>query len=224
MECPASAPGFFGKLPSHGDFIGRGLPPAVRDCFDRWLQEALLHGKQSLGAQWMPAWLNGPLWRFVVSAGVCGPQAWAGVLMPSHDRVGRCFPLLLAAGMARPPSLDDCLDRHDAWFASLEELALASLDEGCGLVGLEDGLRLAVHVPGAPRARQRASLQAWSDTAAVNELGGSGMQRRSAWWTDGAAHLPPALAICEGLPAPDAFLAFLDGRWRGHGWCPVAYP
>jgi type VI secretion system protein ImpM len=28
---------------------------------------------------------------------VCGPQAWAGVMMPSHDRLGRIFPLLLAA-------------------------------------------------------------------------------------------------------------------------------
>jgi len=37
-----------------------------------------------------------PVWRFYLSAGLCGPGAACGVFMPSVDRAGRHFPLTLA--------------------------------------------------------------------------------------------------------------------------------
>jgi type VI secretion system protein ImpM len=208
-----SAPGFFGKLPSHGDFVGRGLPPAVRDCFDAWLQEALLESRKKLGPAWLPAWMSAPLWRFLVPADVCGPQAWAGVMMPSHDRLGRIFPLLLAAGMENPPSLDECLTLHDPWFARLETLALSSLEEGFTLAALEAGLGAPEEEGAQPPDRHPASLNAWSDAADPDATRG-----RGAWWTDGSAQLPPALAVCRGLPAADMFASFLDGCWQERGW------
>jgi type VI secretion system protein ImpM len=218
-----SAPGFFGKLRSHGDFVGRRLPPAMRDPFDAWLQAALLHSRRDLGDAWTPAWLTGPLWRFVLAPGVCGNAAWAGVMMPSLDRVGRCFPLVLAAPCAGTPSLADCLTRDSDWFAQLEDIALTSLDDGFSLDAFDAALLALAGAPptsiataalpstGAPRmtALRDGPLPA----LAFDALDGA-----SAWWGVGSAQVAPSLAISPGLPAPALFAAMLDGAWRARGW------
>jgi type VI secretion system protein ImpM len=231
-------PGFFGKLPSHGDFVGRRLPPPVRDCFDRWLQGALVQSRIDLGDAWLPTWLSSPLWRFVAGPGVCGEQAWAGVMLPSHDRVGRCFPLLLAAGIDGAPALADCLTLHDGWFGRIEELALAALQEEFSVDDLDAALAATGSVPPsqlptctparpppAP-ARTRVSLAAGGTSAA--HAGGS-LDGRSAWWSDGSPLVAPSLAICSGLPSPETFAALLDGGWQERGWAsphgaPMARP
>ncbi|CAH0296100.1 hypothetical protein SRABI118_04230 [Massilia sp. Bi118] len=211
---------FFGKLPSHGDFVGRRLPPEVKDCFDRWLQAGLVRSREDLGDGWLPVWLSSPIWRFVVAEGVCGEQAWAGVMMPSHDRVGRCFPLLLMAGIAGTPSLRDCLTVHQGWFERLEELALSSLDEAftltaldLGLVGMDDGPRGTA--PDAPGQAETGELPAVAvlEDGRLPLLAEAPMPGASAWWTDGSAQVQACLAVCRGMPAAAEFAALLDGEW-----------
>ena len=218
-----AAPGFFGKLRSHGDFVGRRLPPAMRDPFDAWLQAALLHSQRDLGAAWLPVWLNSPLWRFVLAPGVCGEQAWSGVMMPSVDRVGRCFPMVLAAPGAEAPALAGCMTQHDAWFARLEDIALSSLDDGFSLDAFDAAL---LALPGVPPARAaavdgppvHAAQVAALAACALPALAGAALDGASAWWGTGSGQVSPSLAICPGLPAPALFSAMLDGAWRARGW------
>lgn len=223
MECYGQAPGFYGKFPSHGDFVGRRLPPDVRDRFDRWLQAVLVRTKEDLGAAWLPTWGSSPLWRFVVGAGVCGEQAWAGVMMPSADRVGRCFPLLLAAGMSASPSLRTCMTLHDAWFGRLEDMALSALDEGFVLEDFDAAL-LAIELPFAVPAGALArpascgAVVAQLASTVLPALACEPIEGRSAWWTDGSPQVAACLAVHAGLPAPAAFAALLDGGWEGRGW------
>jgi type VI secretion system protein ImpM len=215
------APGFFGKLPSHGDFVGRRLPLGVRDCFDRWLQAGLVRSREELGDEWLPVWLSSPLWRFVVAVGVCGEQAWAGVMMPSHDRVGRCFPLLVMVGIDGTPSLRDCLTVHDAWFARLEELALSTLEANFALDTFDSAL---ITLAGAASWRSADANMpfetpgcAWVAMRVDGKLptlADAGLVRQSAWWTDGSAQLAPCLAVCAGLPVPAVYAALLHGRWN----------
>lgn len=217
-------PGFFGKMPSHGDFVGRRLPPDVRQCFDDWLQASLVRSKQDLGDEWLPIWLSSPLWRFVVGAGVCGEQAWAGVMMPSHDRVGRCFPLLLMAGVDSAPSLWDCLTVHDAWFRRLEELALSTLDNQFSLQAFDAEL-LEVTVLlnsactlGIGSLSNPPEMQPVTAAARTMPLVGTdaGRDDRSTWWTEGTALGSASLAIFDGLPPATAFAGFLDSRLNRH--------
>jgi type VI secretion system protein ImpM len=95
---PASI-GWYGKLPSRGDFVGRGLPAPWLRAWDDWLQRSLALGAQRLGAAALRERLLAmPPWQFVVpAAGGDGP-AWCGVVATSTDRVGRVFPLLVAEG------------------------------------------------------------------------------------------------------------------------------
>lgn len=214
------SPGFFGKLPSHGDFLTRRLPPDVRLRFDDWLQGALVDSKAALGDAWLPTWLRSPLWRFAAGPGVAGEQGWTGLMMPSHDRVGRCFPLLLLAPAAGTPSLRDCMTLHDDWYTRLEDLALSALDEGFAL----DGFDRALLALGGPPAGERAAAgQALTPgvygTADLEALAESWLgEGQSVWWTDGSPLVAPCLAVSSGLPPATGFAALLDGRWTEGSW------
>ena len=149
MTTPHSAAGFFGKFPSHGDFVARRLPAGFLQPWDAWLQAGLADSLDRLGDAWLPTYLNSPIWRFALCVGVCGPQAWGGVLMPSVDRVGRYFPLTIAVGLddlathgsgCRPPSA--------TLYASLEAMALAALGDGFSLPAFDASL-LALAPAGA---------------------------------------------------------------------------
>jgi len=219
-------PGFFGKLRTHGDFVGRRLPPPLRCALDAWLQQALLRSRQDLGAAWLPAWLNAPLWRFVLAPGVGGERACAGVMMPSLDRVDRCFPLVIALALEGTPSLLDCIGTHGAWFARLEDLALTTLDPDFSIDAFDAALAA---LDGAPRvqaldgAAGHGALPALPRFAGLDSgrppaLAQAPLAGQSAWWTDGASGVAPCLAVCRGLPAPAAFAALLDGAWEARGW------
>jgi type VI secretion system protein ImpM len=89
--------GFFGKIPSRGDFVGRGLPSSFVKPWETWVVEALKSSRSLLGETWSEAWMEAPVWRFALPGGTCGPDAALGLVLPSIDRVGRAWPLVIAA-------------------------------------------------------------------------------------------------------------------------------
>jgi type VI secretion system protein ImpM len=85
--------GWYGKLPSRGDFVSRGLPRDWLRTWDEWLLRALapaLHG-----APLRDRLLTVPPWQCVILPAQAGQPAWCGVVAASTDRVGRAFPFLL---------------------------------------------------------------------------------------------------------------------------------
>ncbi|TWF50057.1 type VI secretion system-associated protein TagF [Neorhizobium alkalisoli] len=118
--------GFFGKLPSHGDFVSTGLGRGLQDMLDIWLQSGLQRLQQAFPDDW-EAWFKAmPTWRFVVERGHWGPSTLVGIILPSLDRVGRSFPLVIASQIpgftGDPRGL--CLD--DSWFTAAEGIAETS--------------------------------------------------------------------------------------------------
>lgn len=107
----SAAPGYFGKLPAAGDFVQRRLPPVFVDAWDRAFSHAVAGARDLLGGDWSEAWQHARGWRFLLAPGVAGGTAWAGVMLPGRDRVGRCFPMVVAvalpAGAATPGVLGD---------------------------------------------------------------------------------------------------------------------
>jgi len=98
----AQPPGWHGKLPSLGDFASRRLDASFIEPWDGWLAAGLLALREARPEGWLEDYLGSPSWRFLLMPGVlpgdAGKQAWAGVLMPSVDRVGRYFPLTSRGG------------------------------------------------------------------------------------------------------------------------------
>lgn len=72
----------FGKLPAHGDFVARGLPPGLRAPLDRWVS-AHLAGRAP------ETWPEGGLRTTRALSG----HSLTALILPSHDRAGRAFPL-----------------------------------------------------------------------------------------------------------------------------------
>jgi type VI secretion system protein ImpM len=220
------APGFFGKVASHGDFVARRLPPAFLSGWDGWLQAGLRHSRERLGEAWLEIYLNSPIWRFALAAGIGGPSAWAGVLMPSVDRVGRHFPLTLAgapsgAGVS-PLAL---LEGAAAWYGRLETLAWSALADGFDLERFDAALLdLGPPDAGAPAVMADAVGDAeavWLALPGRAESAAPSLMRRIAdaalaghglFWTEGSPRLAPSLLACRGLPSGPTFADMLAGR------------
>jgi type VI secretion system protein ImpM len=143
-------PGWYGKLPSTGDFASRRLPHEIIEPWDTWLAEELA-GLKAQSDDWLSAYLESPTWRFVVPARwVHAGQAGllAGVLMPSVDSVGRYFPLSIMAALPEMPSHAGALAPVLNWLHALDDLAADALQEDWPIDTLEGALsRLPVPRP-----------------------------------------------------------------------------
>lgn len=212
-----NGPGFYGKLASRGDFVGRDLPQTFIQPWDAWLAAGMLASQQQLGAAWLDAYLVSPLWRFVLAPGVCGPQAVAGVLMPSIDRVGRYFPLTLAVILEDDQALASLVGGADQWFEQAEEALLSTLEPDAGFDAFESRLRLL----GRPFASVRdavsefAGLRRFAATtpqARLDALAEQTCAGASLWWGKGSHSIAPCLLRCQGLPEAAGFGRFLLGQ------------
>ncbi|HQT75628.1 MAG: type VI secretion-associated protein [Rhodospirillales bacterium 20-64-7] len=125
--------GFFGKLPSRGDFVRDGLPRQFVACWDGWLQRVLPAPLAALGDQWPQA----PAWRFHLAAGLCDAEAASGVLLPSMDAVGRYFPLTVASLRRNGPP-DSLAAAENACRLAVAQAWAPAVLRGC-LSGLEPG-------------------------------------------------------------------------------------
>jgi type VI secretion system protein ImpM len=144
------ATGFYGKLPGLGDFVTRRLPAQFVQPWDLWLRESLAASKAQLAQEWLDHYLTSPLWRFVLSPGIAGQFGWAGVLMPSVDRVGRYFPLTLACPLELAANPFRVLCLAD-WFDRAEAVALTGLADEFDLEAFDTRvLHLGSAEPQAP--------------------------------------------------------------------------
>jgi type VI secretion system protein ImpM len=123
--------GWYGKLPSLGDFATRRLSSVFVKAWDTWLCERITETKLRLGERWLSVYLTCPVWHFFAMPGAIAPElreCWTGVLMASVDRVGRHFPLTIAAPLPGAPALGSEIDEIWQWLGGIEEVALAALD------------------------------------------------------------------------------------------------
>lgn len=230
----ADAPGFFGKVPEVGDFVSRRLPQDFIQPWDLWLQSAISCSREQLGQEWLEVYLTSPIWRFAVSAGVAGPDAWAGVLMPSVDRVGRYFPFTVAYRVSKRVNLFSLTREDQAWFESAEALALSALDDDTPTIDMLDSAAIALGLPTTGNAAKPLAVSGpgpgwWLPSQ--NDLGFAGaldkflpglveqqFETCSIWWSMGSHCVDAGIAISKGLPDAQGFTAMLAGTWRPYGW------
>ncbi len=231
----APAVGFYGKLPHLGDFVTRRLPPDFVRPWDLWLQESLGTSQAQLGDDWLGIYLTSPLWRFVLTAGIVGQSPWAGVLMPSVDRVGRYFPLTLACPLADGVNPLLLLGKTD-WFEGLEAVMLSGLEESSSLLAFDTRV-LGLEEPPTtqlPAWQRNTTVPTRSNAWRVPAASPAALEGHCAfllslaleqvfcafslWWTNGSERVPPSGLICQGLPPPDGFSALLAGNWGESGW------
>jgi len=194
--------GWYGKLPSLGDFASRRLAPERVEAWDHWLAAGLAQWREQDPDGWLDAYLAGPSWRFLLMPGALVPGAVpqathliGGVLMPSVDRVGRYFPMTL---------MHDCdkdragTEAHLSWLHRLDDLALDAMHEDWSVERFEAELaRLDADELAAPA----------DGVSSLPEL----YRGQVCWWRIGDDGR--RLTLCtDGLPQGPAFIALLSGH------------
>lgn len=231
MNTGPALPGWYGKLPALGDFASRRLAPDFIEFWDGWLadgMQALREQGEQKAAGWLDAYLVSPTWRFVLTPGCLpgslGERAWAGVLMPSVDRVGRYYPFTLLHPLAQLPlslhglqalwqelgRLDDVAADalQDDWSAERLEAELAEL--AVSGLKLRDGPVAPVVAELALVAGELRVLPSGLDGAGqmageALQLWGPQVGGRS-YWLAGAAANSQNWRVCKGLPRSAAAL------------------
>jgi len=236
--------GFYGKLPSHGDFLRRRVSDRFVAVWDGWLQECIAASRAVLEEQWLDVYLTSPAWRFACAPGVFGTGAVIGLMVPSVDRVGRYFYLALVAELPSDTDVVEAATSFESFFDGAERLAIETLEaEQVEFESFDQNvMQLGSELHESWNLAPRVELDAQADEVLNGVCGpwqiGMGsipqmaplLQKMTSrrleklydplvlWWTDGSSNVEPSCLISKGLPNPDAFAALLDGQWTRSQW------
>jgi type VI secretion system protein ImpM len=171
--------GFTGKIPGRGDFVLNGLPRDFSDPWHDWQSLVIAGSRTLIGRTWLDAFLEAPVWRFILPPGLCGPHAAIGLMMPSVDKVGRYFPLTFVALCGGSPRGSDWFE----WLNAVEDLGRLALDE--------DAPPEQLMPPPPP------STLAFTEEASC------------VWWTDGGPRVEATRLSLPSLPDAVRFATML---------------
>ncbi len=220
--------GLFGKLPAHGDFVQRNLPSDFVELWDDWLQHYIAASQEQLGEQWLDIYLTSPLWRFMFSVGTINADAWAGILLPSVDKIGRYFPFSIITRLPSNISSLEFLLSQNSWFTSIEELALQALS---GDLTVDDLIQeveaidisyntiythshdLAENKPVVINMDFEEQLPSSVSDYMLDAVLQKSLASYSAWTTVGSEHVAPNLFLSQGLPPIQGITAMMNGQW-----------
>lgn len=224
LDAPIIDLGFYGKLPTYGDFIQKRLPQDFINPWHEWLQTGMLTCRERDPDGWMTFYLNCPAWCFVLGAGICGEQAVAGVTIPSVDRVGRYFNFTMASIL--PVDTDPAVfaGARQKWFSNLENLTLSVLEQEMDQDSIEGSIN------------QRSTEMSWGQSqdpefesgsdhvriASNNIAGVAGFlpallhqlivnehSQYGLWWHRGSSQVTAQLVSCANMPVGDTYLKLI---------------
>jgi type VI secretion system protein ImpM len=216
--------GFYGKLPTYGDFIQKRLPTDFINPWHEWLQSGMVACRESNPDGWMPFYLNCPAWSFVLSAGICGEQAVAGVTIPSVDRVGRYFNFTMASMLPPDTSPAVFAGVYADWLDGLEDLALSVLEQEMDQEAIETLINnSSAELCMTPRLNTTYLSSAEhtrvtsESSAELNELLPEMLHKQIAaenepyglWWHKGSSQVSAQLVSCAGMPAAEVYLGLM---------------
>ncbi len=224
--------GWFGKLPTSGDFVTRRVHPSFIEPWDAWLNAMLAGSRERLGAAWRETFLSAPAWRFVLAPGVIGADGWAGLIVPSVDSVGRYFPLTVVSQLpVKGMDAVTTLFRAHNWYGEVEPVTAVALAPDAEIETFDAQLSnrrfprelIAVldeseeTIP--PRSRSPRALWIPLGEEFEGEAGVRGLAKPlagpySAWLAEESEIFGRSLMLCEKLPAVEQYCAMLNGEWH----------
>ena len=238
--------GLYGKLPSYGDFIFRNLNTGFITPWDEWLQHFICGSQEQIGEGWLDIYLTSPIWRFTLSPGVIDSNMWAGLMMPSVDRVGRYFPISIVRPFTSNISPVKFMLEQSAWYAAAEQHCLSALNAE---MDADELVAAIAAIDVTPSQDYQATYHLGEmgpvlfamDACDVEPEGGdssaiknTAMNRAlpymlnatlstslcsfSLWQTSGSELVSPVLFSCQGLPPIGALPSMLDGQWQQRDW------
>jgi type VI secretion system protein ImpM len=199
---PDAIAGLFGKLPARGDFVRENLPRDFTDSWDGWWQRGLAETQERWRDDWQAAWLEAPVWRFMLPPGLCGESGVLGLWLPSVDKVGRYSPLTIAAAA----SCDwlPLVGQMMSFLAAAEEAGRDALEYDLAPADLLERIQAAFVVAEGPAPELEF------------------VSGRTAWWTEGGPRVVARFETGTALPEGSAFAALIDDEWGASASAPAA--
>ncbi len=143
MNSPSQICGWYGKLPSAGDFVARGLRHDVQERVEEWIGNGLIQLRYRL-PDWQYLFAQSPMWSFVLPRGVLADEPLLGCVAPSADRVGRQFPFVALRSLSSVMSLEADLPPNGRWHAATTELIVDAHADAMSIEAFdEDFVRLS---------------------------------------------------------------------------------
>ncbi len=143
--------------------------------------------------EWCAAWLEAPVWRFLLPPACVAGTACLGFWLPSVDKAGRYYPLTIAAAA----SVD--------WAPYAGTMTAA-------LTAWERAGRDALEIDLAPNEL----LQRIQTAFEAGDSAGSSMNfaaTQACWWTEGGPRVAPRVDSGYALPQGARFAALIDDDW-----------
>ncbi len=222
--CAALRAGFYGKLPAHGDFVSRDLPPEFIHAWDQWLQQSISASRGLLGDRWLEIYLTSPIWHFAFPPGLLDEHAWLGLMSPSVDSVGRYFSICIAMPLPASASAVASLYASRAWFDELEKLVLSALEEQRSAESIEDSLQPLRATAVTCEPGTSSSYVPLQEIAIDDNLGSPAIvleqviaqkyAHYSYWCTRGSPSVTPCIRVVSGMPDTELFTQMMDSSWQ----------
>jgi type VI secretion system protein ImpM len=216
--------GWFGKLPSTGDFAGRGMPSPLQETVHKWISSGMARFVQGHPEDWLDAYLVSPVWHFLINAGLWDKPPLMGCIAPSVDKVGRYSPLTVLRafdkneiGNMLPPNsrwlyrVDAALRRVIGDHIPVESVSfileklLDAEEQDCA-----GGILNDLGIGNAVAKGYRKDWFSWTALPALFSERDDG----SFWWSESSPSLSSRQIIHRGPPDENLFCALMKGGNR----------
>ena len=235
--------GYYGKTIHRGDFVRYNLPQAFVSVWDDWLLQLMIKGEEKHAEQWSTLYQNSPTYRFALSPGIAGEDAWLGVAFASTDKVGRRFPFCFACALPEDMALisgDQTGDSFiEPWYVAIEQFGREIQNEDFNFDSLQAQMaefqesfvarreftQYTKFTPGPSDGKGQLAIVGdmstltHTRTGIVNLLHASLKQTSfhySQWISIGSSDHGKTI-IVEGLPTGNLGLALFDQQWVESG-------
>lgn len=199
--------GIYGKHPGFGDFIAAGLPDSCLNPLGDWMQAALGEWRAQVGESWQSRFDRSPRLNFWVGPALIGGEALRGVWIPSRDKTGRRFPLIVGQSTNGPAPV---MDSSQEFYLAASAVLSALVDSG-GFDPRDVAGRLQSELPAqAPVVEQPGWPTFWAHNPELgpepllNNLRSAdhahAVTARSYWWFADESSGASGVLGCQGLP------------------------
>lgn len=199
--------GWYGKLPSAGDFLQRRFPEVLLRQWSHWFQVGLHAWQQEgeLNQEVTRQFSRAPVWNFVVPPILDSQFIQVGCLLPARDSVGRQYPVCALCRFTEAEWSPQRLSMSGEWFNVLGRTLLHGVRAHYTAEQLDQALT-AIPAPPDPASERRSDILdiiGYGDN--INTLGWQQVadsfapqRHTSFWWTNQADGYPLYTHIHSG--------------------------
>lgn len=142
--------GWYGKLPTTGDFLQRRLPASVVNHWAHWCHNGLVELQRNLAEYDAHAFSAAPVWNFIIPATLGSRYIQMGCMLPARDSVGRHYPICAMRLFTPDEWHPHQLNIAEPWYQQLGHTLLNGVRNGLSIEQFDRSLVSLAPLPAPP--------------------------------------------------------------------------